>query len=137
MTFFKLCPKRQLILIGLLIGTHPCIASLPGFGYNCDPETGRRDTQEMLYCADKDFNIAETAHNKNYKQLIKELSPKTISALIASEEICLKLQESNCNFDGLFYDGGSLHRVVEIQSQAEETEKRNQWLIQQVKNRSY
>jgi uncharacterized protein YecT (DUF1311 family) len=112
------------------------MASLRGFGYNCDPETGRKDTHEMLYCADKDFNIADTALNKNHQELRQVLSPKGTTALMASEELWLKLRDTNCHFEGLLYDGGTLQNVVEIQCRAEETEKRNQWLIQQIKNRS-
>lgn len=126
----------KLISIWLLLFS--CCISVTAFAedteYDCSPETGMRNTHEMLYCGYQAFNRADKALNQNYKILMGMLSTKQKKSLVQSELAWIKYRDTTCYYEGLLFDGGTQQPVSEVNCRALVTQDRNRWLEQEIAN---
>lgn len=87
---------------------------------NCDQA---RNTYDDVYCTNKVFASADADLNKNYQKLRAQLNTNQKSVLKKSQLAWIRERDHQC------VDSGT----VDVQCRLEMTQKRNQWLVERLR----
>jgi len=91
---------------------------------------------EMNMCAGEDFKAADAVLNQVYQQLVAKLDDEEKALLKDAENAWLKYRDTNCEFVGDQYKGGTMRPMVEAGCLEDMTRKRTTELRAQIKERS-
>lgn len=90
---------------------------------------------EMNQTAINNFSKADNELNLVYKKLMKKLSEKEKSLLIAAQKNWIKFRDSKCAFEKEEYDGGSIQPLIYYTCLTDCTEERTKDLKNNLKDR--
>src|ERR671931_299433 len=69
---------------------------------------------EADQCAHKEYVAADAELNKVYNQLASKLEDQEQRAQLKAAELAwIKYRDANCEFEGLFYKGGTMRPMIE------------------------
>ena len=89
---------------------------------------------EASECAHKEYVAADAELNRVYNQLAAKLEdPEQRAQLKAAELAWIKYRDANCEFEGLFYKGGTMRPMIESFCKAGMTNARAKELREQLK----
>jgi len=91
---------------------------------------------EMNMCAGQDFKAADAVLNQVYQQLVAKLDDEEKALLKDAENAWLKYRDTNCEFVGDQYKGGTMRPMVEAGCLEDMTKKRTTELRTQIKERN-
>ena len=101
------------------------------------PPCSDANTQtEMNICAGKEYKTADTALNRVYQQLVAMLDAAEKAQLREAQTAWIKYRDTNCEFVGDQYKGGSIRPMIYGLCLADVTHNRTVELRAQIKDRS-
>jgi len=78
-----------------------------------DPCANAQTTVEMRDCAGKEYQKADAALNKTYRELMAKLDDDgQKAALKAAQQAWIKYRDTNCEFESYQNKGGTIYPVV-------------------------
>jgi uncharacterized protein YecT (DUF1311 family) len=84
-------------------------------------------------CAHKEYVAADAELNKVYNQLAAKLDDQEQRAQLKAAELAwIKYRDSNCEFEGLFYKGGTMRPMIESFCKTDVTKARTTELRKQI-----
>lgn len=84
-------------------------------------------------CAHKEYVAADAELNKAYNQLASKLEDQEQRAQLKAAELAwIKYRDTNCEFEGLFYKGGTMRPMIESFCKSGMTRARTAELRRQV-----
>jgi uncharacterized protein YecT (DUF1311 family) len=87
---------------------------------------------EANECAHKEYVAADAELNKVYNQLASKLEDQEQRAQLKAAELAwIKYRDANCEFEGLFYKGGTMRPMIESFCKAGMTKARTAELRRQ------
>jgi uncharacterized protein YecT (DUF1311 family) len=88
---------------------------------------------EANECAHKEYVAADAELNKVYSQLASKLEDQEQRAQLKAAELAwIKYRDTNCEFEGLFYKGGTMRPMIESFCKAGMTKARTAELRKQI-----
>ena len=87
---------------------------------------------EMNQCAHKEHEAADAELNKVYNRLSAKLDDEQRAKLKESELAWIKYRDTDCDFEGSFYKGGTMRPMIESYCLARVTKERTAELKQQI-----
>lgn len=100
-----------------------------------DPCANPQTQYEINQCAGRDYRAADALLNQTYKRLMAVLDDEEKAQLKEAQTAWLKYRDSNCEFEGDQYKGGSMRPAVYASCLATMTTKRTTELKTQIKER--
>jgi len=91
---------------------------------------------EMNQCAGKAYRAADETMNQVYRKLVAMLDEDEKAKLKEAQVAWLKYRDTNCEFVGDQYAGGSIRPLIEATCLADMTKGRTTELKSQIKERS-
>ncbi len=91
---------------------------------------------EMNQCAGKAYRAADATMNSVYRKLVAMLDEDEKAKLKEAQVAWLKYRDTNCEFVGDQYAGGSIRPLIEATCLADMTKSRATELKTQIKERS-
>jgi uncharacterized protein YecT (DUF1311 family) len=86
-------------------------------------------------CAHKEYVAADAELNKAYNRLASKLEDREQRAQLKAAELAwIKYRDSNCDFEGSFYKGGTMRPMIESFCKTDMTRARTARLREQLKN---
>jgi uncharacterized protein YecT (DUF1311 family) len=128
--------KMKTVALGLLV-----VACLLPVVAASDGQKGRKPqapckdaaTQfEMNQCARKEYESADAELNKVYNRFAAMLDDEQRGQLKEAEITWIKYRDTNCDFEGSFYKGGTMRPMVQSYCLARVTSERTAELKQQI-----
>lgn len=126
--------KTKRIALGFLL-----IACLLPFAVASDSQKQKKlpcadaSTQfEMNQCARKEYEAADAELNKVYNRLAAKLEEEQRTQLKTAELAWIKYRDTNCDFEGAFYKGGTIRPMVQSYCLARMSNERTAELKQQI-----
>ena len=101
-----------------------------------DPCANAQTQFEMNQCAARDYRAADAVLNQTYQRLVTMLDDEERSQLKTAQTAWLKYRDSNCEFVGDQFKGGSMRPAVYASCLADMTSKRTIELKNQIKERN-
>ena len=101
-----------------------------------DPCANAQTQFEMNQCAARDYRAADSVLNQTYQRLVAMLNDEEKSQLKTAQTAWLKYRDSNCEFVGDEYKGGSIRPLIYASCLADMTRKRTTELKTQIKERN-
>ena len=90
---------------------------------------------EMNQCAARDYRAADAVLNRTYQRLVAMLNDEEKSQLKTAQTAWLKYRDSNCEFVGDEFKGGSMRPLIYASCLADMTRKRTVEIKNQIKER--
>ena len=88
---------------------------------------------EANECAHKEYVAADAELNRVYNQLASKLEDQEQRAQLKAAELAwIKYRDANCEFEGLFYKGGTMRPMIESFCKAGMTKARTAELRRQI-----
>lgn len=91
---------------------------------------------EMNQCAGKAYRAADETMNQVYRKLVAMLDDDEKAKLKEAQVAWLKYRDTNCEFVGDQYAGGSIRPLIQATCLADMTKSRTTELKNQIKERS-
>ena len=102
---------------------------------NPDPCANPQTQFEMNQCAARDYRAADAVLNQTYQRLVAMLNDEEKSQLKTAQTAWLEYRDSNCEFVGDEFKGGSMRPLIYASCLADMTRKRTIELRNQIKER--
>jgi len=100
-----------------------------------DPCANAQTTAEMRDCAGQEYQKADAALNKSYRDLMAKLDDDgQKSALKAAQQAWIKYRDANCEFAAYQNRGGTIYPVVYTGCLTSTTTARTKELLQMLKD---
>lgn len=116
-----------------------CCAAAPAHAAGATLDCAKAQTQvDMNTCADQDYQRADKKLNELYKKLqardaaAGEAQQKT--SLRDAQRAWIKFRDSECAYETIGFEGGSIEPLVHASCMAELTDQRNQTLQRLLNN---
>ena len=124
--------KRLLPALPLLLlwAAAAAFAQKPALQVSCsDPQT----QYEMNVCAERNFKTADAELNRVYNTLASKLDAEARARLKTAEVSWLKYRDDNCEYEGAFYEGGTMQPLIYSSCKERMTKARTAELREQIK----
>jgi uncharacterized protein YecT (DUF1311 family) len=118
-----------LVLVACLL---PIVAASSSQKREKQPCKDAQTQFEMNQCARKEHEAADAELNKVYSRFAAKLDEEQRAQLKTAELIWIKYRDTNCDFEGSFYKGGTMRPMVQAYCLARMTNERTAELKQQI-----